>query len=234
MGKRGLIAALFLFLLSSWVSAQGSSSQGEDEWEISVFVGASGTDKGTFFTPVAGGLPRNVGLEFDLDYAAGARLTQNVGQHFAGELEYVFANQPASLTDLRPGLPVLDFSQKIHKFAYSLLLYATERQSNLRPFVSVGLGASFFGVSGDSKQEASRQGVTLDTQFKFAFSFGGGFKFKVRPWWGLRLDFRDYITAVPDYGLPSEAPILGVGFNPDGVLHNWYGSVGVVVFLSRQ
>ena len=229
--RKSRLNVLLLFLLPfSVMSVQG---QDPDEWEVSLFVGMSGTDSGTFTTPVVGAeFPQNVELDFSESYAAGGRISQNMGSRFAGEVEYVFANQPGQFKNLSSTIPVLDFSQKIHKFSYNMVFLGGDRDAKVRPFVLAGVGGSFFQVTSSSKEEARRLGANLDSRLKMAFSFGGGVKFKIHPMWGLRADFRNYMTGVPDYDLPSEAAFPGLpAIAVDGVQHNWYGSFGINFYL---
>ncbi|MFQ5928805.1 MAG: hypothetical protein ACE5MK_03840, partial [Acidobacteriota bacterium] len=161
------------------------------------------------------------------------------GEHFAGEFEYAVANQPMSLTSEPFGLPRLDVAHKIHKFTYTGLIYPLDRQRRVHPFIAVGAGASFYQLSDESKRQALQQGVELDNELKFAFSYGGGIKVQVEPHWGLRFDVRNRVTSVPDFDLPPEAPLLpnlevGAGFRPDGTLNNWQVSAGFIFSFGRR
>ena len=169
--RKNRLTLLVLFLLP--LSAVAVQGQDPGEWEVSMFVGYSGTDSGTFSTPVVGApFPQNVELKFKDSYAVEGRLTQNMGQRFGGEVEYVYSNQPGQFKQLSSTIAVLDFSQKIHKFAYDMIFYPADRDTPVRPFLLAGIGGSFFQVTDDSKQEAARLGVTLDNELRFAFSFG--------------------------------------------------------------
>ena len=166
-------------------------------------------------------------------YVLGVRITENRWQYVGAELEYSFTDQPLLFQDLSPTLPLLALDHRVHKLAYSLLFHGRGRGERIRPFGSIGFGTSFFQVSNHSQDEALRQGVDLKNRWKLAFSYGAGVKFQVVPGWGIRADFRDQITGVPDFGLPSQAPLLeggetGPGFRPDGTLHNWQITVGFV------
>ncbi|MDA2929757.1 outer membrane beta-barrel protein [Acidobacteria bacterium AH-259-O06] len=225
---------LFAFL-SSW--ARGQIPHNENKWEISVFFGLSALGEDTFVTPIEGGTTQMVGLEFESSYLVGARITENLGQHFGAELEYALANQPGSFVDLRPDLTRLDFDHKVHTFAYSILVYPMNRECRIRPFGSIGIGASFFQISGDGQGQALDKGVELKDRWKLALSYGGGVKLHINAGWGFRFDFRDHVTGVPDFGLPSQAPLLegnktGAGFRPDGNFHNWQISAGFMYSFS--
>ncbi|MDA2934997.1 porin family protein [Acidobacteria bacterium AH-259-D05] len=224
MIKYSLVVGSLLVLLSPGVSAQIPGN--ENKWEVSAFVGVGGSGDDTFVTPVEGGTSQDVGLGFEESYALGVRVTENLGRYFGVELEYSFINQPLLLQNLSPAVPRLALAHKVHKLAYSILVYVGERGQRIRPFGSIGVGTSFFQVTNDSQDEALRQGVDLKNRWKLAFSYGAGVKFQMGPGWGFRADFRDQITGVPDFGLPSQAPMLesqetGPALRSNGILHNW-------------
>jgi len=228
MLRYGLLYWPLLVLLMPEALAQFPFPREENKWEVSIFTGVSGLGDKTLVTPVEGGTTRDVGLEFDSGYLLGFRIGENLTPRFGAELEYTFANQPLLFVNLSPSIPLLELSHKVHTVAYSVLVYPMHRQGPYIPFASIGIGASFFRLSNDSVDNALLQGVDLKNRWKFAFSYGGGVKFPMGPEWGLRVDVRDHVTGVSDYGLPSTAPLLGAGLRPNGFLHDWQVSVGLL------
>ncbi len=228
MLRYGLLFWPLLVLLMPEASAQIPFPRNENSWEISIFAGVSGLGDKTLVTPVEGGTTRDVGLDFDSGYLLGVRIGENLTPRFGAELEYTFANQPLLFVNLSPSIPLLELSHKVHKVAYSVLVYPMQRQGRYIPFASIGIGASFFRVSNDSVDDALVQGVDLKNRWKFALSYGGGVKFPMGPEWGLRVDVRDQVTGASDYGLPATAPLLGAGLRPNGVHHNWQVSGGLL------
>ncbi|MEE2823174.1 MAG: hypothetical protein VYA53_09350 [Acidobacteriota bacterium] len=205
----------------------------KDKWEFSGFIGFGGAGDDTFVTPVEEGTTKNVKLDIDQGYALGIRITENRGRFFGAELEYSVTNHPLSFQQLSTALPSITLDHRMHKLAYSFLLYGLGQEKIIRPFGSVGLGTSFFHVSSDSRDKALMQGADLKNRWKLAVSYGGGVKVKLTPGWGLRVDFRNQITGVPDFGFPSQAPLLalggtGLGFRPDGVLYSWQTIIGFI------
>ncbi len=217
---------LLLVLSVPELLAQSPRLRTDSRWEVSLFFGLSALGDGTFVTPVEGGTTRNVGLNFDSSYLLGVRIAENLGPRLGAELEYALANQPALFVNLGPSLSQLELNQKVHKLAYNVVLYPREREDRIVPFVLFGIGASLFDVSSDSKGVALQQGVELEDRWKFAFSYGGGVKLAMAADWGVRFDFRDHVTGVNAFGLPSTAPLMGAGFRPEGSFHNWQMSVG--------
>jgi len=205
-------------------------------WEASFFFGLSTAGNSTFATPLSDGGTKDVGMEFDSNYLLGARITENLGQHFGAELEYAMAKRPVVLTNLLPTVPRLNLDHKLHQLAYSILVYTADRSHRLRPFGSIGFGTSFFRVSGRSQDEALQQGVDLKNRWKLAFTFGGGLKFRMGRNWGLRADVRDQVAGFSDFGLPSQASLAEppqAGVRPNGVLHNWNISGGISYYFNR-
>ncbi|MEE8349806.1 MAG: outer membrane beta-barrel protein, partial [Acidobacteriota bacterium] len=208
MIRNSLVVMSFLVLLAPGASAQAPLSSSENKWEVSGFGGFGGAGDDTHVTPVEGDAPRDVGLELDQGYVLGARITENLGQYLGAELEYSFTRQPLLFRNLTTALPSLALDHQLHKLAYSILVYGKRRGERIRPYGSIGFGTSFFQISSDSQDEALRQGVDLKNRWKLAFSYGAGVKIQVARGWGFRTDFRDQVTGVPDFGLPSQAPLL--------------------------
>ncbi len=234
--NRIFLLLLCFIALGSGLSAQNPPTHAENKWEVSHFVGYGGAGDGTFATPVEEGTIQDVGLDVEQNIALGVRITENRGRYLGAELEDSFTNQPLFFRDLSPTLPALALDHTVHKLAYSLLIYGRERQERIRPFGSIGFGTSFFQVSNDSQDEALRQGVDLKNRWKLALSYGGGGQFRMAPRWGFRVDFWDQVTGVPDFGFPSQAPLLeggetGPGFRAEGILHNWQTTFGFVYHL---
>ena len=222
-----MVCPVFL-LVSSWVTAQTPPPQPvENKWEFSAFLGVSHRGDRTFLTPQEGDTSRLVGQNFESGFLTGVRITENFGQHFGAELEYSFADQPLEFTNLTPDLPSLHLAHKVHQFAYSILFYLYDHQPSIRPFLSVGIGTSLFRIPSDSKNQALEKGIDLTDRWKVGFNYGGGIKYQKSQNWGFRLDIRDQVTGVPDYGIPSRGTAEAL-FRPDGVLHNWQFSVGLM------
>jgi opacity protein-like surface antigen len=231
-----LAVSCLTFSLCAGVSSAQVRHADDDRWEVSFFYGVASAGDKAAATPVDGqDLPRLVVLDFASGYTAGVRITENRGRHFGAELEYGFANQPMALVDLRPGLGRLDSDHRIHSLTYSVLFYPLERDSRLRPYVSAGIGTAFFQVSGDSKAEASTEGIELKDRWKLAGGWGAGVKYRMNPNWGVRVDLRNQFTGVPDYGLPRRSSTfqgsVRPAFNADGSLSSWHFSAGVFFYL---
>ena len=228
---------LTLALISTFLSAplwgQIRLFPRENKWEVSFFSGLSSLGGDSFVTPLQDGGTQMVFLDYDAGLVLGARITENLGQHFGAEFEYAYADHDLFFAGLSPSAPSLNLDQKVHKFSYSGLYYLKDRNQRVRPYASGGIGASFYELSSQSEGEALQAGVTVKDRWKLAFSWGAGIKVHAGRRWGLRLDFRDHVTGVPNYGLPEQAPLIapgqtGPGFRPDGLLHNWQLTGGIM------
>lgn len=237
---RGFLCSLILCFVLCLQTLQAQSGPAvHKKWEFSFFGGLSELGENTALTPVQGQEQlREVGISYATGYALGARVTENLGQHLGAELEYVFANQPLRFRNLSPSLPTLNLDHRAHKLSYSILYYLSDRTRRIRPFASVGAGATFYQITGEGNAEALNRGVDLRDRWKFAFSFGAGVKFLSSENWGLRADFRDQVTGTPSYGLPAASPVVSgrieEGFRPDGVQHNWHLGLGFFYSWDRR
>ena len=227
MRKTWLILWLTM-LCSAEAMAQSPSDK---KWEFSIFAGGGGLAGDTFLTPVQGEGAHPVTLDVKGGYIYGFRITEQRRRHWGAELEYSFANHPSALVDLRPGSRRLDLDQRVHKISYSFLINPWRPPPLVRPFALLGAGASLFQLVGDSEQRAAARGVDLTGRWKFAVNYGAGVKLDVAPQWGFRVDVRDQVTGIPDYGLPSLATIVNgqqsPAFRPDGLFHNWQFNIGI-------
>lgn len=231
--SRYVVLLLILSALPAFAAAQAAPPKHHSEWEASFFGGFASASDQSSLTPVEGeSAARPVGLDYKNGYLVGTRITQNLGENLGAELEYSFADQPLDFKNLRPTLPNLGVKHNIHSIVYSILVYPFDRSKRIRPFGIVGGGTSFFYIGKDSKNVAAAQGIVLKDRWKFAFSFGGGVKYLLTNKLGLRVDLRDQISGVPNYGLPDTSPVLpggqiGAGFRADGRVHNWILNVGL-------
>jgi opacity protein-like surface antigen len=237
---RIFLLLIFLPAILPFALAQVGQEPRHLEWEASFFGGFSSASDQASLTPVEGAASaRSVGLDYKDGYLLGARITQNLGELLGAELEYSFADQPLDFVNLRPSLPTLDVEHKIHSIVYSILVYPFDRSRRLRPYGTFGGGASFYYIGKDSKNKAASQGIVLKDRWKFAFSFGGGAKYLITNKIGVRVDVRDQISGVPNYGLPDTSPALpggeiGAAFRADGRVHNLIVNVGLNYYWGNQ
>lgn len=213
--------------------AQVSYSLEHREWEVTGFAGRSFVTKSRFSTPVTGSdqeSSRTVGIEYASGYETGVRVSQNVNDFWAADLEYSFANQPLTFTNLSPGIESLSLTQYIHDFSYNVSYLPLPRTKRFRPYVLAGVGAALFYIAGRSKKDALELGVWLRDSWEFTFNWGGGFKYLIQDQFALTFDVKDRISRVPSYGLPASTVVAGGQYQPGiavhGPLQNWQLNFG--------
>src|SRR5215831_8510117 len=194
-----------LFILGGVATAFGQSSTSPElhDWEASGFAG--GSFGGNFELSTPGdtvGSVRVVGIHYSSGLQLGARATNNLNNFWSTSLEYSFANQPLRFTNILPDVPSLSLSQNVHHITYNALYFPVRPEHRFRPYATAGTGAALFYITGGSKSDASALGLSLRDSWKFAFNWGGGFKFEIEDPCALIFEVRDQITGVPSYGLP--------------------------------
>ncbi len=234
MRLKSFISLVFLLLLSMADAAAQITPSGAtpDKWEFS-FFGGFGSLGGTsqVITPVEGGGTNTVSLNQEGGYVLGLRINENLGRFFGAELEYSIADHTTTLFNVQPGSIPFAIDQRVHNINYNGVVYAKPRGSRVRPFGAVGAGMSLFHVSQDSGQLGVLTGLDLKDRWKFALTVGAGVKIAMGRRWGVRLDFRDHISGLPDYGLPRSAMmdngVISPAFRPDGLYHHLQFVVGI-------
>ncbi len=232
---KGLLVLLALVLVGDLAQAQGRRRD-PDKWEFSFFWGVGWlAGRQEFPTLTADNGSNLVRIDAGSGWVMGVRISENLSNFFAAEFEYAINDQPVTALNLAPELPVLSLDQKIHNFTYNGIFYPFGRRRGIRPFGTVGAGASLFQISSDAEAAGVAAGVDLVDRWKVAWTWGGGVKFRMGGSWGLRLDFRDHVTPVPDYGIPRSAELIdGVlipALRPDGRFHSYQVTAGLIFFF---
>jgi hypothetical protein len=128
----------------------------------------------------------------DDGFRFGFRLTLNTRRFTAHELGYAY-----NRTKIRVESAGFEeeYSTTTHQYGYAYVVHATPEGSAVRPFVAGGGHFATFYPPGTSVSFGN--GVT-----KFGFNYGAGVKVQVSPFWGLRVDVRDYTVPKP-FDLPG-------------------------------
>jgi opacity protein-like surface antigen len=197
------------------------------QWEVSGFAGRSFGESFEFPTSVSGDDQdprRTVGMRYGSGYLFGLRINENLGDFWAADLEYTFANQPLHFTNLSPTVQNLSLSHYSHYLAYNVSFLLLPRTKRLRPYVDAGIGAALFYIAGHAKKEALDQGIALRDSWEFLFNWGGGFRYLVVDTFAVGFDVKNRLSPVPSYGLPPSARIVDGQYLPglarNGVMHN--------------
>ncbi|HEX5000670.1 MAG TPA: outer membrane beta-barrel protein [Terriglobia bacterium] len=220
------------------VFGQSYFVRGEQDWEVSGFAGASVFSGDFHFsTPVLDDSPgsvQQVEMEYASGYQIGIRIGEYVGDHWAADLEYSFANQPIRFKNLAPLIPTLSLSQSIHHVSYSFSYLFADREARFRPYAKFGAGVAIFDVRRHSR-DFIIQGLDPLVRFhdstKFMVNLGGGAEFYVGDQVALIFDVKDNLTGIPSYGLPRFGRIINGIYRPgidrDGVMNNWQFNAGI-------
>jgi len=197
------------FLIASTCLAQN--------WELGGGVGYGWYQNASIISP-AGVATAGIGNRV----VATGVVTENLYQHFSGEIRYVYHGGPTLLTSGGAGTGV---SAQSHSLTYDVLAHLNPREAWIRPYVAAGIGAKFYDTVGRIPllQPIPRIGVvTSNSQWVALFDFGGGVKFRVADHVILRADLRDYITSLPD-----RLFIPAVEGRRSGVLHQITPMIGL-------
>jgi opacity protein-like surface antigen len=131
----------------------------------------------------------------------GFRFGFNMKDHFGHEIQYAYSRTSLSCNDVGSNVCYLYDSptaikqgMAIHEGGYNFLAYATKEGSRIRPFGTAGVEFANYVPPG---QSAAYGGGST----KFGFNYGAGVKIKVKGFWGIRFDFRQYTTPKP-FGFP--------------------------------
>ncbi len=165
--------------------------------------------------PSAGSLGFSPGPTF------GGFLGQNMGDHFGGEIRYLYAQNDLKLSS---GGTETKFAGRSHIVNYDVLVYLSGREARVRPYAAFGGGLKRYQGTGTEQpfQPLSnlalltKTGETLPTA-----DFGGGVKLHLSRNAVLRIEFRDYLTKVPKVFEASP------GAKISGLLHQWVPAVGI-------
>ena len=111
--------------------------------------------------------------------------------------------------------------------------FLTDSESRIRPFVTGGLGIVRFNPTDEAKVAALTgdfidDPTTLDSAIEFSVAVGEGIEARLNRWIGIRFDVKDYISAIPRFGLDETSSGPGAGFFPvSGAVHNVETAAGV-------
>jgi hypothetical protein len=227
-------AITLLLIGASLVNAQQRTRWSDPEYEGSVFAGGSFAQDFHFPTSVSGSpqeTSRTVGVHYGSGYVVGGRVNQNLNDYWGAALEYNFANHPLQFTNLSPTVQSLELSQTVHHLLYNVSYIPFGGFERFRPYAQLGAGVTLFYLHGSSRDQALASGVYVRDDWKFTGNWGAGFKYMLDEQTALLFDFKDSISGVPSYGLPSSAEVVNGHYQPGigrtGLLNIWQVNFGV-------
>jgi hypothetical protein len=232
--RQRILIWLILLGCSPFAFAQGDDSPEHREWEATGFVGSSFAKNFELPTPVIGSsteVSRTAGMHFASGYQLGARLHDNVNDHLGVDLEYTFAHQNLSFTNLTPAIQNVSVTQYVHYFSYNVAYMVLPPTRRFRPYADAGVGSALYFLPQASVESALEQGLKLRDSWVFLVNLGGGFKYLVRDQFAVTFDVKDRLFSFPSYGLPSSTRVIDglvqPGIFTHGVGQTWQVNVGL-------
>ena len=221
-----------VLVLSLVLLAPGVARAQDINPRISFFGGASLLSGSRSF--VIG--PSLFTTQFQNGIKIGVRGTANLREHWGAEGTYSFSSNDLQIAQALP-VAVQSLGVHLHQVTGNALYFFTARDKSIRPFVTAGLGVSHFSPTSDAKLRAAQsflgQPAVIAGTSSFAFDFGGGIEW--RPWdrFGLRLDLRDHLSAIPRFGLPQNATSPGAPFFPiQGRAQDFEITTGLIYYFA--
>lgn len=205
-----LLSCLIL-LLAPFVSLFGQ------KWEVG---GSAGYGLYRNVNATADSLTGKAG--FDSGLAAGAVLGNEIGRWVSGEARYTYRSGDMRVSS---GSTKAVAGAASHAINYDLLVYGTNKEAAVRPFLAAGAGVKLYRGTGAEPPYQPLSSLVVLTHTNEAqplISFGGGFKVPISRETLVRVDFRDYVTPVPT-SLLAAPPNARIG----GWLHDFVLMFGI-------
>lgn len=178
---------------------------------------------GSFYsnTALTGG-STNATAGFQPGFAATAYIGHNMYRLVSGEFRYTFEQNEMRLSS---GGTKATFGGRSYMFHYDIVVYAASSEARVRPYVLAGAGFKDFQGTGTETLYQDLQSVALLTktsQWQPLVTFGAGLKVAVSRGVFLRLEFRDYMTKLPNSVIAPVPPTIAGGW-----IHNFLPLIGI-------
>ena len=208
-----ILARLGLLFL---IMAVGSPLLAEGSHEIGVIGGITSYRKVEVSNPERSG---EVGPTFGP--AAGFVLGQAIGDHWGGEFRYIYFRNDL---ELNAGASSANFDAESHTVHYDVLYYFNGQDARVRPFAAIGVGLKLYrgtGAEGAFQPGSDLALLTKTSQTVIAGDAGAGVKVRVGSSGMFRVEFRGYVTPVPDKVIANS-----IDSKISGVLWHWAPLLG--------
>ncbi|MEO8660981.1 MAG: outer membrane beta-barrel protein [Bryobacteraceae bacterium] len=178
---------------------------------------------GSFYSnrALTGG-PTNAKAGFQPGFAATAYIGHNMYRLVSGEFRYTFEQNEMRLSS---GTTKATFGGRSHMLHYDIVVHAASSEAHVRPYVLAGAGFKDFQGTGTETLYQDLQSVALLTktsQWQPLVTFGAGIKVAVSKGVFLRLEFRDYMTKLPNSVIAPVPPTIAGGW-----IHNFLPLIGI-------
>ena len=98
--------------------------------------------------------------------AVGFVIGQSMGDHWGGELRYVYFQNDI---ELQSGGESTEFSAQSHAIHYDVLYYLTDHERTVRPFVAAGIGLKHYRGTGEEQSFQPLSDLALSDMFTVYF-----------------------------------------------------------------
>ncbi len=151
--------------------------------------------------------------------AFGVTLTENMYNHVGGEIRYLFRFGGPELKS--SGIEA-NLDGHTNLVTYDFLFYTSSKESGIRPYIAAGAGIKVYTGLGSRFLDLNQPLANLTllrpvNQVEPAISLGGGMKFRMPKRTQLRVDFRVYMTPLPDQLFRPTGPSVISGWLYDFV-----------------
>ncbi len=130
-------------------------------------------------------------------FAAGVHLGYALTDYISSEFRYLYHDGHPFIEG--PGVKT-DIQGQSQALTLEFLFHLKSLEHRLRPFIAGGAGAKGYLIAGPEPFPQPIPDIAILTTndvWKVVFSVGGGVKYRWRPHWLLRAEFRDYLTTFP-------------------------------------
>ncbi len=238
------VASLAAIVLLFNVAAQAQDAWAENpRTRMTVFgSGSSFSSDRTFILDPLDPAPDQFNTKFVPGGKMGARFTYDLTPKMAFEGTFGYGTNNLLVTETTKTPPESrGFGVKHTQFSGNVLYFLQAPGSKIRTFVTGGIGTTKFSPTDQAISDANSSGTVdefiddaadITSESKFGFNFGGGVETKITSKLGIRFDFRDWVTGISTFGVPTTDPGTGADFYPvSGSIHNFSTSIGFVFFV---
>ena len=183
--KRSVLRFGFVIAVCSAARAQ--------PWEIGAGFGLGASHDPAITSPTA-----SAQSGFRTQAAASVFWAENPYQYIGGEFRYMFRWGGPKLTS---GGMQSSMSGYANVLAYDIVIHMKSRESGIRPYVAGGAGVKIYTATDPRASSQPLADIALlrtGTQVEPAISAGAGIKCLIRSGVQLRIDFRTYMTPLPN------------------------------------
>lgn len=234
------LASFVLASMAVLIFCGPAHAQLKEDLEFNFFVAGSAYTKNSYetsfpqsITPIQGQFKLNDSIR------GGLRLNVYTRGHWGEEFLYSFEPNTAHFIRRTPPTSSTNLKIQVHNVAANALYYFQEDESHyVRPFLTVGLGATVYRLTPEATafaRDPLRGNLAdMDQSRELALNYGVGFKAKFGRFVGFRMDVRHFLGRNPSFGLArsSNNPNATV-FPATGAIHNLEASAGLIFYAGK-